>query len=421
MDILLEPTVLLIIAGCCLLGISAGVIGVFSFLQKKALFSDAVAHAVLPGVAIAFILSGQKNPLLLIAGAMISGWLALISIDLISNKSKLKPDTAIGIILSLFFGIGILLLTSIQQSGAAAQSGLDSFLFGKAASMQKADVFTFMIFAAVLLLLVRLFFKEFKLITFNRDYAISIGLPVRFFDFLLSTLNVLAVAIGIQSVGVVLMSALLITPAGAARFWTNDLKTMLLLSALFGALSGLGGCLISIMAPGMPTGPWIVVVLTAFVVVSILFAPKRGILARNRKSRLNQLKINRENILKILYRLGEEKDDFSRIRNNEEIKNWRNFNANNLNTGVKELSKLGLLNLHHSDMALTAKGVDEARRIVRLHRLWELYLTKKLHLPSDHVHQDAEAIEHVITPELEAMLIKDLENPSKDPHNSIIP
>ncbi|MES2630134.1 MAG: iron chelate uptake ABC transporter family permease subunit [Bacteroidota bacterium] len=232
MEILLDPNVLLIVAGCCLLGISSGVIGVFSFLQKKALFSDAVAHAVLPGVALAFILSGQKNPLILIAGALVSGWLALASIDIISSKSKIKPDTAIGIALSFFFGTGILLLTSIQQSGAASQSGLDSFLFGKAASMQQYDVITFIGFAAVLIIVVILFFKEFKLIIFNREYAISIGLPVRTFDLLLSTLNVLAVAIGIQSVGVVLMSALLISPAGAARFWTNDLIRMLFLVAV---------------------------------------------------------------------------------------------------------------------------------------------------------------------------------------------
>ncbi|MES2630133.1 MAG: iron dependent repressor, metal binding and dimerization domain protein [Bacteroidota bacterium] len=154
---------------------------------------------------------------------------------------------------------------------------------------------------------------------------------------------------------------------------------------------------------------------------SVLFAPQQGILARSRKSKANSRKINRENILKILYRLGEDSDDFSRTRNNDEIRNWRNFNAANLEQGLKELGNRQLIELKGPDINLTAAGLLEAKRIVRLHRLWELYLTVKLRLPSDHVHQDAEAIEHVITPELEELLIAELENPGKDPHNSIIP
>lgn len=421
MSLIFEPTVLLILSGCCILGASSGLIGVFSFLQKKALFSDALAHAVLPGVALAFIVSGEKNPLILICGATLSGWLALLSIDYISLKSKIKADTAIGIVLTLFFGVGILCLTAIQKSGSAAQSGLDSFLFGKAASMQQNDVIAFSLFAVVLIALVLLFYKEFKLILFNREFAVSIGLPVRFFDFLISTMNVLAVAIGIQAVGVVLMAALLITPAGAGRFWTDRFSRMLIISAVFGSLSGVAGCIISIVAPGMPTGPWIVVVLTGIAAFSILFAPKKGLLARNRKKRINQNKINRENILKIFYRIGEEKSDFQRARNNEEITNWRNFNAKQLESGLQQLKKLRFIEGRKNDYLLTEAGVAEARRIVRLHRLWELYLTTRLRLPSDHVHQDAEAIEHIITPELEAMLISELQNPSTDPHNSQIP
>ncbi len=421
MSTLLEPTVLLIIGGCLLLGASAGTIGVFSYLQKKALFSDALAHAVLPGVALAFMVSGQKNPLYLIIGALLSGWLALLSIDIISKHSKIKPDTAIGISLSLFFGIGILLLTHIQQSGEAAQSGLDSFLFGKAASMQQQDVLVFATFAVILLILVVLFFKEFKLLTFNRDFAVSIGLPVLLFDFLLSTLNVLAVAIGIQSVGVVLMSALLITPASAARFWTSDLKKMVLIACFIGAASGVIGCLISISAPGMPTGPWIVVVLTAIVSASIFFAPKTGIVSRNRRNRLHHQKINRENILKTFYHLGEARHDFSRTRQNQELTNWREFSPESLQSGLKQLTNLKLIERKGKDTILTPLGLIEAKRVVRLHRLWELYLTKRLHLPSDHVHHNAELMEHIITPEIEALLLNELDHPTTDPHNSKIP
>ncbi len=421
MNILLEPQVLLVLTGCCLLGASAGAVGIFSFLQKKALFSDAVAHAVLPGVALSFIITGQKNPIYLIIGAVLSGWLALLSIDVLSRRTKLKPDTTIGIALTLFFGMGILMLTAIQHTGKAAQSGLDSFLFGKAAAMQQNDVLTFGLFSILIILVVFLFFKELRVMTFNREYAVSIGLPVRWFDFLLATLNVMAVAIGIQAVGVVLMSALLITPASASRFWTNKLRIMVLLAAAIGAASGLLGGLISLTAPSMPTGPWIVVVLTLFALFSIFLAPQRGLWAKAQKSRRNRQKMNRENILKMFFRIGEENSDFSRNRNRSELLNWKGFNASNLESGLLALKKTGLLTKTGNDYSLTPEGLKEAARIVRLHRLWELYLTRRLHLPVDHVHQDAEAIEHVITPEIEALLIQDLGHPLIDPHNSQIP
>ena len=212
-----DPSIVSVVVGAILLTASSAVVGTFTFLKKKALVGDAVAHSVLPGICLAFILSGTKNPIWMILGAFLTGWISLVIIDHITTKSKIKEDTAIALILSVFFGIGILMLTNIQHSGNPAQTGLDSFLFGKAAALVGQDLIVFGIVAVILIITVALFFKELKLIAFDSNYAKALGLPVKALDLLLTSLTVLAVVTGIQAVGVVLMAAMLITPAAAAR------------------------------------------------------------------------------------------------------------------------------------------------------------------------------------------------------------
>jgi manganese/zinc/iron transport system permease protein len=166
-----DASIVSVAVGAMLLTASSAVVGTFTFLKKKALVGDAVAHSVLPGICLAFILSGTKNPIILIIGAFITGWISLLIIDLITQRSKIKEDSAIALVLSVFFGIGILMLTNIQHSGNAAQTGLDSFLFGKAAALVGNDLITFSIVAVVLILTVTLFFKELKIIAFDSNYA----------------------------------------------------------------------------------------------------------------------------------------------------------------------------------------------------------------------------------------------------------
>jgi len=383
---------------------------------------DAVAHSLLPGVCLAFIISGTKNPFVLLLGAVIAGWISLLTVDLIVNKTKLKTDAAIGIVLSVFFGVGILLLTSIQHSGSGNQSGLDKFLFGKAASMTWLDVQTIIWVAVLILAVLGLFYKELKLLAFDSAFAHSTGLPVRWLEFILSTLTVLAVAIGIQTVGVVLMAALLITPAAAARFWTNQLPLMLLLAALFGVVSAWLGSFVSYAQADMPTGPWIVIVLSLISIFSAFFAPRKGVLARIWQQRANRSKILKENILKAFYRMGEVQQNFLTPRPYLEIQAFRQFNSDALHKGLAMLTKEKLLYKEEkNNWQLTDKGLKESARIVRLHRLWELYLNKRLNLAPDHVHDDAEAMEHIITPEIERQLEKELGYPVLDPHKSRIP
>lgn len=285
MSVFSDPNTQWIVMGTMLLGLSSGVIGSFAYLRKQSLMGDALAHAALPGVCIAFMITGTKSVFAFLIGAVLAGILATASIGYITRNSRIKQDSALGIILTVFFGIGIVLLTQIQHSNSGNQSGLDKFLFGHAASMIQSDVYTIAGISVLLVAVSFLLFKEFKLLSFDPGFAKGIGLPTAILDQVIMLLIVTAVVIGIQAVGVVLMAALLITPAVAARYWTEKLHVMVLVAGLFGAISGLIGTLISTMANHLPTGPLIVLSATILFVVSVVFAPDRGVLAKIRLRR----------------------------------------------------------------------------------------------------------------------------------------
>ncbi|TBL80133.1 metal ABC transporter permease [Paenibacillus thalictri] len=279
-NVLHDPNARWILFGCMLLGLSSGVIGSFAYLRKQSLMGDALSHAALPGVCIAFMLSGSKSIFLFLLGAAAAGITATFGIGFITRHTRIKQDSALAIVLTVFFGLGIVLLTQIQHSGSGNQSGLDKFLFGQAASMMQSDVMIMAVISIVLVGICSLLFKEFKLLSFDPGFARGIGYPVAVMDQLMMFLIVIAVVAGIQAVGVVLMAALLITPAVSARYWTDKLGLMVVLSGLFGALSGSIGTLISASGNNLPTGPLTVLVATCLFVVSVIAAPRRGILSK---------------------------------------------------------------------------------------------------------------------------------------------
>ena len=416
-----DPNVRYVVLGTVLLSASAAMVGAFILLQKKALVGDAVAHSVLPGICTAFLFSGTKSIPLMLTGAFISGWLALIAIDYLVAHSKIKKDAAIGLVLSVFFGAGIVMMTYIQQSGNAAQSGLDTFIFGKAAALVGSDLLVFSLLAMVILITVSLFFKTFTLIAFDRSFAQALGYPVKRLDLLLTSLTVLAVVTGITAVGVVLMAAMLITPPAAARYWTNNIRHMVAIAVAIGAFAGLTGAYISYVAPAMPTGPWMVVVSSLIAFVSFFFAPRRGIVPKLYRQRKNQRIIAEENTLKIFYHLGESAQDFNKSYNITTLTGIRDIGVANLRAALRKLRLKGWVTAHQNQWRLTDDGIHKAAKVVRLHRLWELYLTQYMAIAADHVHDDADTIEHILTPELEQELERQLGHPDKDPHNTEIP
>lgn len=416
-----DPGTQVVTLGSILLGAIASLIGCFTFLQKRALIGDTISHSVLPGICLAFILSGNKNPYVLLIGAIISGWISVLVSDIITRQSKLKADTSIAIVLSFFFAVGMMLLSGIQHSGNVNQAGLHHFLFGKAAAIVKEDVQMFLVVGIVILSVVLIYYRQFKLYIFDKDFAQSTGLPVKLLDFLLTTLVVLAISIGIRAVGVVLMSALLIAPAAAARFWSRDLFKMLLLAVFFGGVAGFFGAMISYAQPNMPTGPWIIIVLTLVAFCSIIFGQEKGVLQRWRKRRAFQTKVLKENILKIFYHLSEQSGNLESPRKLADLQSRRPIVRQELNRGLRLLKQNNFVQKHNENWQLTSKGMEESKRVIRLHRLWELYLSEHLNIASDHVHDDAEAIEHILTSDLQAQLENLLKERDVDPHNKIIP
>jgi manganese/zinc/iron transport system permease protein len=353
---------------------------------------------------------------------MVSCWIGALSVDAIVKYTRCKEDSALGIVLSVFFGIGILLLTYIRKTGNAAQSGLDKFLFGQAASLIDADVYLLLILSSVICLVVLLAYKEFKLVSFDADFAAAIGMPVRLIEIAMATLIVLAVAIGLQAVGVVLMAAMLVTPAAAARYWTDRLGVMLALAAVFGAVSGALGAYISYLGTQMPTGPWMVVAVTTIFLLSLMFAPNRGLLERYLRHRRFRRRTNRENLLRTLYLLGEKSGQWDLFYASGDLLQYRPMSAPLMQRTLNGLRRNGLIRENSAGyIALTEDGVREAARVTRWHRLWELYLTKTLEIAPDHVHDDAEEVEHILTPELEERLVAMLEHPVEDPHGETIP
>lgn len=292
--VLFDPNTQWILAACTLLGLSSGVLGCFAYLRKQSLMGDALAHAALPGVCIAFMLTGVKSILYFLIGAGIAGVIATFGIGYLTRNTRIKQDTALGLVLSLFFGLGIVLLTRIQHSASGNQSGLDKFLFGQAASMVRSDVLVMAVMSAFLIAVCFLLFKEFKLISFDPGFARGIGYPVALLEQMLMFLLVVAVVVGIQAVGVVLMAALLITPAVSARYWTERLGVMVLLAGLFGGVSGAAGTLLSTMANHLPTGPLCVLSATLIFVISVLAAPRRGVLAKARRRLASKRRVRQE-------------------------------------------------------------------------------------------------------------------------------
>lgn len=410
-----------VLLGSALLGAVAGMVGSFAYLQKRALLGDALAHAALPGVVLGFLVAGGKVPLALLIGAAVTAWVGARAIDMIVRHTKLKQDAAVAIVLSVFFALGVVGLSLVQKHGDAAQSGLSTFLFGHAASLLPSDVMTFAIFGLLCAVVLGLVYKELKVLTFDARFAAASGLPVKRLEIVMTTLIVAATVIGLQAVGVVMMSALLITPAAAARLLTTRLSRMLLVAALIGTLAGVCGTLISYSAPRMPTGPWIVLVATALFVVSFLLAPQRGVFARAIAFSKLRERTHEENLLKTFYHLGEQAGNVGASFGQAELARTRTLQGGAFQQALKKLERRGWVESGGEGFRLTETGQTESARVVRLHRLWEVYLTEYLHLPSDHVHRGAEQMEHVLTPELERELEAFLAKPRVDPHGTPIP
>lgn len=345
--------------GTAVLGIICGMLGSFAVLRKQSLLGDAISHAALPGIALAFLITGAKDSNILLLGALASGLIGAYWIRGMISKTHLKSDTALGLVLSLFFGFGMLLLTYIQKQPNANQAGLDKYLFGQAATLVERDVLLMVGVAGVTILVVCLFWKEFKLLLFDQDYTKTLGFNTKFIDILITFFIVVAIVIGLQTVGVVLMSAMLLAPAAAARQWTNNLAVMVFLAALIGGFSGVFGTAISATQNNLSTGPVIVLVASFFVVVSFIFSPARGLLFKRIRLIKNRRDLQLKKTLQFMYGIAQTHENIDHPHTIRILNNFQGFTKKSLRT----MEDNQWIVLDNQQWALTSKGFSEAQNL----------------------------------------------------------
>ncbi|HOB33789.1 MAG TPA: metal ABC transporter permease [Verrucomicrobiota bacterium] len=418
-----DPGVRYALAGSLLLGLTCGLLGSFIVVRKMALMGDTLSHAVLPGVAVGFLWTLSKDPLRIFIGATCAALMGAALVGFLKRSTRLKEDTALGMVLATFFAVGVCLLTMIQQMPTADKGGLDKFLFGQAAAISAADLRLMGAITAIAIAAVVIFYKELLVTSFDADFAQLSGLPARVFHYGLILLVASAVVIALQAVGVVLVSAMLITPAAAAYLLTDRLHRMLILAAIFGMLAGAAGAFLSFLGPALPTGPLIVLGATAIFVAAFLFGPRQGLVVRWAKQRSRVRRVQRENTLKAIYHVLEKRNFHGEGVSLRELAERRRETVEEARTQTRALHRHGLVTLHEDGnmVFLTPAGWQLACSIVRIHRLWGLYLTNAADIAADHVHDDAENIEHVLGEEVVREIERRLQYAERDPHGRPIP
>lgn len=380
--------------GGSILGVISGVLGCFAVLRHESLMGDALSHAALPGVAVAFLLAGRELGVLLI-GAGIASWLGVRFISSILRTTRIKQDTAMGIVLAAWFAAGIALLAYIQSIPDASQAGLDKFIFGQAAAIIESDVILISVVGLVAFVLMALFWKEFKLITFDSEFAQANGFRVGFLNTLLSTLIVVAIVLGLQLAGVILMVGLLIAPAISARQWTHKLDQMVILSAVFGAFSGGVGAVISAIDNDIPTGPMIIVVAFILVILSIGFAPGRGLIWTMLRQREDSRRFAQQNALRDLYRYAMAHGGATSPIPDSFI---RGIGNNSVLLGLNQLLQDGHADNQQDEWRLTKTGVKLAQHDAHNQKLWDAYRVYSDELGLPLIREDRQVDIHDVLP-----------------------
>ena len=419
-----DPAVRHAVLGSALIGVSCGLFGCFLVVRKMALTGDVLSHAVLPGVAIGYLWNLSKTPPYpILIGATLAGLLGIAIVRLLLNTTRLKEDSVLGIVLTVFFAFGVCLLTMIQRLPTGSKSGIDKFLFGQAAAISSADLWMMGGIAVLAVTVVSVLFKELLATSFDAVYARTIGLPTRWVEGAFILLLAMGIVVALQAVGVVLVSAMLITPAAAAYLLTDRLNRMLWLSSLFGVMAGVLGAFCSFMGNNLPTGPFMVLAASSVFACAFLFAPKHGVVTRWWRHRSSTVRIRMENTLKSFYHVLEarqfEGDGVSVL----ELATRRRETLDEIRGRLKELVDHELVTTEDDRGVafLTPSGWKKACSIVRNHRLWELYLNHAAQVPADHVHDEAEKIEHVLGEDAVRELEKKLAYARVDPHGRLIP
>lgn len=416
-----DESLRLALAGSLLLGACCGAMGTFLLVRRLALLGDALAHAVLPGVALGFLWTMRKEPLPIFLGAVAAGFAGAGVFQLLRVTTRHKEDAALGFVLSSFFAAGVCLLTTIQNLPGGAKAGLDRFLFGQAAALGEGDVVLLAVVAMVCAGAVALFPKEFLAVSFDPGFARVAGLPAGWLQSALVLLLAFAIVAALQAVGVVLVSAMLVIPAATALLLSDRFWVIFGLAAVLGMAAGALGAFFSFTGPNFPTGPFMVLSAATLLALALVFSPRQGILPRLWLRQSRARRIDQENLLKAFYHVLEREEFRREVVGLEELAIQRRATLEEIQKPLRCLIRRGLANEARGAVMLTPAGWRRACEIVRNHRLWELYLTHAASYAPDHVHEDAEAIEHVLGEDTVLKLEKRLKHARRDPHGRLIP
>lgn len=423
MDFFVLPPIQRVLLGTSLLGCVAGVVGCLAVLRRRSLTGDMVAHAAMPGLCLAYLLTYQLGVdrghpayfLIMMLGAAISGLAGAGLVTFLCRWTRTRQDAAIGIVLSTFFGVFVVLLSYISYLPGAHVAGIDQYIFGQAATLLTADVWLigFVLLASTIAL--TLFYKELKTYSFDSDFAHSLGWPNLLLDLGMMGALCLVTVVGLPLVGI-LMAGMIIIPCAAARFWTNRFGPLLVGSGIIGAATGVFATIVSAdYLPGwlgfdplqfgynnkaLPTGPVIILSGTAIFLFSVLFAPRRGVVARFLSVLRLRSKIATENLLRTLYELSEDQLPSCPGFTVDALQNHRSWSRGQLAWAIRWTSWRGLTRRRGAQVHLTEVGLQKGVAVTRIHRLWELFLISGASIAPDHVDRDADSIEHVLTSEI---------------------
>lgn len=418
-----DPAVRYAVAGSVLLGLTCGLLGSFIVVRRLALMGDTLSHAVLPGVVLGFLWNMTKDPVAIFVGATLAGLAGTATVSAITRTTRLKEDAALGLVLAGYFAVGATLLTMAQRLPVGTQSGIHDFLFGQAAAMGPEDLRLMGAVAAMVVAILFLFYKELLVSSFDPAFASLTGVPVKLAHHGLMLLLAFAVVISLQAVGVVLVSAMLIIPAATAYLLTERMSRMLLGAAVLGIASGVIGSFFSFLGPNLPTGPFMVLSAGTLFFVALTLSPRDGLAIRAWRLVARRRRIRRENSLKAIYHVLENRGFRGEGVSLRELAEQKRETLEEAGLRLKALKRHGLATASEDreQLYLTPRGWQRAGSIVRNHRLWELYLTSAVEIAPDHVHDDAEKIEHVLGEETVRQLERRLGHASVDPHGKAIP
>jgi len=411
MDQLIDYNTLIVLLGTMLLGANAGLIGSFAVLRGRALIGDVLSHASLPGLFLVYLILGYRNLEAMFVGAIVTGIACTLLITFLRRWTRIKDDAAMGVARSVFLGVGIVLASHIQnQPGISGKAGLDSVFFGKIAGLLAADVKLFAVVSAASLLSVMLLYKEFQLTSFDPGFARVQGWPALLLDNAQMALVAITVVIALPTVGAILIAAMLILPGATMRFWTDRLNILLIGAVVIGGSVGAVGALTSANFEKMPTGPIIILVGTAVFLVSLLFAPRRGLVARAAADRRFRTELRLHTLLRRLFEAAEANPAQASRRSFAELKCSLGWTENRLRKVAHAAVLQQLISRRVDDtFSLTPAGVAYASRVVRGYRIWQRFLTEYPDQSSSLVGLDVQQVDDVLPPDvvsaLEAKLV----------------